>query len=75
MAEKSPVHSEHVHCANCAKLKEESCAEIKKSLDECSQAHEEARIEKEQAVQKELKEAKNKITKLHKANIKIPMPL
>jgi hypothetical protein len=66
MAEKSPVHSDHLHCASCAKLKEESCAEIKKSLQECSQAHEDARIEKEQAVHKELKEAKNKINKLQK---------
>ena len=66
MAEKSPVHSDHSYCSGCAKLKEASCAEIKKSLDECSQAHEEARLEKEQAVQKELKEAKNKINKLQK---------
>ena len=66
MADKKTVQSEHVHCANCIKLKEESCLEIKKSLQECAQANEDARIEKEQAVQKELKEAKSKITKLQK---------
>lgn len=66
MAEKKSVQSEHPHCASCIKLKEESCLEVKKSLEECAQAHEDARIEKEQAVAKELKEAKTKINKLQK---------
>lgn len=66
MADKKSVQNEHLHCANCIKIKEESCLEVKKSLEECAQAHEDARIEKEQAVQKELKEAKSKITKLQK---------
>jgi hypothetical protein len=66
MADKKSVQSEHPHCASCIKLKEESCLEVKKSLEECARAHEDARIEKEQAVAKELKEAKTKINKLQK---------
>ena len=63
MADKKSVQSEYSDWCSCAKLKEQYCLEIKDSLEACAQAHEDARIEKEQAVQKELKEAKFKITK------------
>ena len=66
MADKKSVQSEYSDWCSCAKLKEQYCLEIKDSLEACAQAHEDARIEKEQAVQKELKEAKSKITKLQK---------
>jgi len=66
MAQKQSVQSDHSHCASCAKLKEESCAQIKASLEECVQAHEDARIQKEQAAAKELKDTKTKVNKLQK---------
>ena len=66
MAEKNPVQSEYSDWCNCAKLKEQYCLEIKDSLEACAQAHEDARIEKEKAAAKELKEAKTKINKLQK---------
>lgn len=66
MAEKSSGQSDHLHCVNCAKLKDTHCEQIKIALDECSAFKEEVRIEKEQAVVKELKEAKTKINKLQR---------
>jgi len=66
MAESAPRQSDHSHCSNCVKIKEERCLETKKALDQCAQAQEEVRVAKESLLAEQLEEAKAKIQSMQK---------
>lgn len=66
MAESAPRQSDHSHCSNCVKIKEERCLETKLALEKCAHAQEEARAAKESFLAEQLKEAKAKNQSMQK---------
>lgn len=66
MAESAPRQSDHSHCSNCVKIKEERCLETKRALEQCANTQEEARLAKESLLAEQLEEAKTKIQSMQK---------
>lgn len=66
MAESAPRQSDHSHCSNCVKIKEERCLETKLALEKCAHAQEEVRVAKESFLAEQLEEAKAKIQSMQK---------
>lgn len=66
MAEDKSVGHGHVSCEGCRKLKDSYCEETRKALEECNKSWEEAEAASQQALEKELEEAKAKNKSLQK---------
>lgn len=66
MAEEKSVGHSHASCEGCRKLKDSYCEETRKALEECNKSWEEAEAASQQALEKELEEAKAKNKSLQK---------
>jgi hypothetical protein len=66
MALDKPDSHQHDSCGNCRKIKDAQCEEVRKALEECSRAREEAQAAAQESLEKELEEAKAKNKSLQK---------